>query len=153
MGPAHGLDAQRSWVEVFIGPRSSRDSFIASSPCPGFGEKNCSSLLATPSNSLASAGGSRLTAMFGQIDAYSALSLSQLSRPGSVSAKIALSRTFRLAHAAVDALVGMDDEHVLAFVEAVDRTHLHAVHVFALDAVVGDDEGHGADLCHGRSGR
>ena len=46
-------------------------------------------------------------------------------------------RTFRLAHAAVDALVGMDDEHVLAFIEAVDRTHLHAVHVFALDAVVG----------------
>src|SRR5262245_58898536 len=27
-------------------------------------------------------------------------------------------RAFRLAHAAIDALVGMDDEHVLAFVEA-----------------------------------
>jgi hypothetical protein len=37
----------------------------------------------------------------------------------------------------------MDDQHVLAFVEAVDRTHLDAVHVLASDAVVGDDIGHG----------
>src|SRR5690606_29747635 len=37
----------------------------------------------------------------------------------------------------VDALVRMDDEHVLAFIEAVDRTDLHAVGVFAPDAVVG----------------
>src|SRR5688500_20409886 len=36
----------------------------------------------------------------------------------------------------------MDDEHVVAFVEAVDRTHLHAVQVFALNAVFGDDVGH-----------
>jgi hypothetical protein len=36
----------------------------------------------------------------------------------------------------------MDDEHVLAFIEAVDRTHLDAVHVLALDAIVVDDVGH-----------
>jgi hypothetical protein len=36
----------------------------------------------------------------------------------------------------------MDDEHVLAFIEAVDRAHLDAVHVFAFDAVLGDDVGH-----------
>src|SRR6185295_17091224 len=47
-------------------------------------------------------------------------------------------RTFGLAHAAVDALVRADDEHVVAFIEAVDRTDLHAIHVFALDAIVGD---------------
>ena len=35
----------------------------------------------------------------------------------------------------------MDDEHVLAFVEAVHGTHLDAVHVFALDAFVVDDVG------------
>src|SRR5436190_22783951 len=31
-------------------------------------------------------------------------------------------RAFRLADAAVDALVRVDDEHVLAFIETVDRT-------------------------------
>src|SRR5688572_5407322 len=51
-------------------------------------------------------------------------------------------RAFRLAHAAVDALVRIDDEHVLAFVEAVDRTDLDAIHIFAADARVGDDVGH-----------
>jgi hypothetical protein len=36
----------------------------------------------------------------------------------------------------------VNDEHVLAFIEAVDWTDLDAVHVFALDAVVGDDVSH-----------
>jgi hypothetical protein len=36
----------------------------------------------------------------------------------------------------------MDDEHVVAFVEAVDGTHLDAVHVLALDAIFRDDVGH-----------
>jgi hypothetical protein len=36
----------------------------------------------------------------------------------------------------------VDDEHVLAFVETVDRTDLDTVHILALDAVVGDDVGH-----------
>jgi hypothetical protein len=36
----------------------------------------------------------------------------------------------------------MDDQHVVAFVEAIDRTDFHAIHVFALDAIVGDDIGH-----------
>jgi hypothetical protein len=36
----------------------------------------------------------------------------------------------------------MDDEHVLAFIEAVDGANLDAVHVFALNAIVGDDIGH-----------
>jgi hypothetical protein len=47
----------------------------------------------------------------------------------------------------------MDDQHVLALVEAVDGTDLHAIHLLALDAVVGDDEGHGTLLGHDRSGR
>ena len=53
-----------------------------------------------------------------------------------------LRRALGLAHPAVDALVGMDDEHVVAFVEAVHGTHFHAVHVLALDAVFGDDVSH-----------
>src|SRR5262245_58404762 len=51
-------------------------------------------------------------------------------------------RAFRLAHATVDALVGVNDEHVFAFVEAVDRTDLHAIGELTLDAVFIDDVGH-----------
>ena len=50
--------------------------------------------------------------------------------------------TFRLANPAIDALVGMNDEHVLAFIEAVDRANLDAVHVFALYAFLDDNVGH-----------
>ena len=49
---------------------------------------------------------------------------------------------FRLADPAIDAFVWVDDEEVLAFVEAVDRADLHTVHVFALDAGIDDDIGH-----------
>ena len=54
-----------------------------------------------------------------------------------------VSRAFRFAHPAIDAFVGVNDEHVLAFVEAIDRTHFHAIGVFAADAIVGHDVGHG----------
>src|SRR6185436_686563 len=53
-----------------------------------------------------------------------------------------LRRALGLAYAAVDALVGMNDEHVVAFVEAVHGADLDAVHVLALDAVFGDDVSH-----------
>jgi len=55
-------------------------------------------------------------------------------------------RAFWLAHAAVDAFVRMDNKHVFTRVEAVHWTDLDAIHVFALDAVVGDYESHGASL-------
>src|SRR3989344_952304 len=51
-------------------------------------------------------------------------------------------RAFRFADAAVDALVRRDDQEVLAFVEAVHRTHLDAVHELTFHAGVGDDVGH-----------
>src|SRR5712671_7221763 len=53
-----------------------------------------------------------------------------------------LRRAFGLAHAAVDAFVRMNDEHIGAFIEAVDGTNLDAVHVLALDAVLDDYIGH-----------
>ena len=53
-----------------------------------------------------------------------------------------LRRTFWLTHATVDAFVRMDHEHIFALVEAVHRTDLHAIHVFALNAVFDDDVGH-----------
>src|SRR5690242_15784803 len=54
-----------------------------------------------------------------------------------------LGRAFRLADAAIDAFVGMNDEHVLALVEAIDGADFDAIHVLALDAGFGDDVGHG----------
>src|SRR3954468_19266056 len=50
--------------------------------------------------------------------------------------------TFGFADAAVDALVGMDDQHVLALVEAVDGADLNAVGIFAFDAGFSDDVSH-----------
>src|SRR3546814_10793208 len=52
-------------------------------------------------------------------------------------------RAFRLADAAVDAFAGIDDEHILALIEAVDRADLDAIHIFAPDAGIGNDVGHG----------
>ena len=36
-------------------------------------------------------------------------------------------RAFRFAHAAIDAFVGMNDEHVFALVEAIDWAYLYAI--------------------------
>jgi len=51
-------------------------------------------------------------------------------------------RAFRLANPAIDALVRMDHEHILALVKAVYGTDLDAVSVFALDTDFGDDVSH-----------
>lgn len=53
-------------------------------------------------------------------------------------------RTFRLTNPAIDALVGMNDQHVFAFVKAIDRTNLYAVCVLAFDAAPSDGERHDA---------
>src|SRR3989441_1494769 len=50
-------------------------------------------------------------------------------------------RAFRLADPAIDAFVRVDDEHVLALVEAVHGANLHAIHQLALDAAFVDDVG------------
>jgi hypothetical protein len=46
----------------------------------------------------------------------------------------------------------MDDEEVLAFIEAVHRADGHAVGVLAVDARLGNDEGHGKNLLAGFRG-
>lgn len=48
----------------------------------------------------------------------------------------------RLAERAVDAFLGIDDEKILAFVEAVHGADFHAIGVLALNAVVDNDKGH-----------
>src|SRR6266508_2700031 len=51
-------------------------------------------------------------------------------------------RAFGLAGAAVDALLGVDDEEALELVDAVDRADVYAGAVFDVDAGLGDDVGH-----------
>ena len=58
-----------------------------------------------------------------------------------MSGLIASTRAFRLANTAIDAFVRVDDEHVLAFIEAVDRTYLDTVHVLTFDTALIDDVG------------
>src|SRR5476649_1381337 len=53
-----------------------------------------------------------------------------------------LDRAFRDAQRAIDALVGIDDQHVRAFAKAVDRAHVDAVGVLALHAGFGDHVRH-----------
>ena len=58
-----------------------------------------------------------------------------------------LDPAFRFSDAAIDAFFGMDDQHVLAFVETIDGAHFDAIHQFAFDAVLVDDVGHGFLRC------
>src|SRR6185437_11121242 len=64
-----------------------------------------------------------------------------------------IDRAFRLANTTIDAFVGVDDEHVLPLIEAVDRTHLDTVHVLTFDTAFIDDVGQLSPLSprHGRS--
>lgn len=52
-------------------------------------------------------------------------------------------RALWLTNAAVNALIGVDHQRVETFVKAVHRTDFDAVGVFAGDAVVDHDIGHG----------
>ena len=54
-----------------------------------------------------------------------------------------VSWAFRLTNAAVNAFIGMDNQHVFAFVKAIHGANFHAIHIFAFDAVFSDDVGHG----------
>ena len=64
-----------------------------------------------------------------------------------------LGRAFRHAYATIDAFVWMDNEHILAFIEAVHRANFDAIHIFALDAIVGDHKSHDVFPGQCRSGR
>ena len=71
----------------------------------------------------------------------------QLDPLGSIWVRVGqngVCRALRLTDTAVDALIRMNDEHVLAFIEAVHRTDFHAVRVLTFDAIFGDDVSHAA---------
>jgi hypothetical protein len=59
-----------------------------------------------------------------------------------VFGKYCLYRTLGHAQCAVDSLVGIDDEHVGTFAEAVDRANINAIRILAFDARLGDDVSH-----------
>jgi hypothetical protein len=51
-------------------------------------------------------------------------------------------RAFRFTYTAINAFAGIDDEHVLAFIKAIDRANGDAVGIFTLHTGVG------YDVCH-----
>jgi len=55
-----------------------------------------------------------------------------------------LGRAFGLANATINALIGMDDQHVLALVETIDGANLDTIHELAFDAVLGNNVSHPA---------
>src|ERR1700719_204442 len=83
--PVHGRRKPHKPVNAQVKSRHRQGQ----SPPPGLGVKYFSNLSGTPSNSLASDGGSFLTVIFGHTLAYSAFTDSHFSRPGSVSGFIA----------------------------------------------------------------
>src|SRR5882724_10387791 len=62
-------------------------------------------------------------------------------KPGLAISLDSVNGALRLAYPAIDAFVRMDDQHVLALVEAVHGAHLDAVHGFAANAAIVDDVG------------
>src|SRR5947207_8643786 len=62
-------------------------------------------------------------------------------KPGFAISLDSINGALRFANATVDAFVRMDDEHILALVEAVHGAHLDAVHGFAANAAIVDDVG------------
>src|SRR5215831_1090453 len=74
-------------------------------------------------------------------------------KPGFAISLDGIHGAFRFANATVDAFVRMNDEHVLALVEAVHGANLDAVHDFAANAAIVDDVGQLGVLpadCRGR---
>jgi hypothetical protein len=51
-------------------------------------------------------------------------------------------RAFGLAHPTIDTFIRVNHQHVLPFIKAIDGAYLHAIHVFALDAIFVDDVSH-----------
>ena len=59
-------------------------------------------------------------------------------------------RAFRLAQGAVNAFVRVNDEEIGPFVKTIDRAHLHAVCVFALDTLFANNKSHASNASFAR---
>ncbi len=71
-----------------------------------------------------------------------AIELQPISQAGLGVRDDRVSWTLWYAHPAIDALVRVNDEHVLAGIEAIDGADFDAVHVLAFDAIFGNDISH-----------
>jgi len=100
--------------------------------------KYFANLLGSATKASASGGAGFLVVMFGHTSEYCRLTSKARLGVGLDGVHGA----FRLADAAIDALVGVNNQHILALVEAVYRADLDAIHVLALDANFGDDVSH-----------
>jgi hypothetical protein len=49
---------------------------------------------------------------------------------------------FRFTYSAIDAFIGVNNQHVLTLVETVDGADLHTIHIFAADARFCDNISH-----------
>lgn len=56
-----------------------------------------------------------------------------------------LNRAFRFANAAINALIRVDDEGILALIEAINGADLDTVSVFALNADIRNNKRHSGD--------
>jgi hypothetical protein len=83
-----------------------------------------------------------LRVMLGHTTAYSRLGSGRWFAVGNDR----LDWTFRLTDPAIDAFIGMDYQHVLPFVEAIDGADFDAIHVFATDTGLCYDIGHGEGI-------
>src|SRR6266511_41506 len=72
-------------------------------------------------------------------------------KPGLAISPDSINGALRFANDTVDAFVRMDDQHVLALVEAVHGAHVDAVHGFAANAALVDDVGQLSVLSADRS--
>ena len=99
-------------------------------------------LSGTFTNASASGGAGFLRVILGQISGHVRLRSSQKSSKASVAGLMASTGHSGSQTPQSNAVVGVDDEHVLALVEAIDRADLDAIGVFALDAGFIDDVGH-----------
>ena len=75
-----------------------------------------------------------------------AIQLQKRFGPGVDVGDDGVDRAFRDADAAINAFVRIDDEHIFAFIKAIDRAHLDAIGILAFDADICDDVGQGRVL-------
>ena len=61
---------------------------------------------------------------------------------------------FRLTHTTIDALVGVNDEHILAFIKAIYWANLYAIRELTFDAALINNVSHASDRApYGRFSR
>lgn len=131
-------------VPPFSGPRGQQGANRHGAP--GFGA-NKPALPSLPFQSSASADGLPLRVMLGHYGSERAVPFKPVRCPSVRIRHDRGGRTFRFAHVAVNAFIRMDCQHVLAHTDAVHRTRLQAIHIFALDTVFDAHIGRRSSSC------